>query len=357
MRTHHGPNRTAFGACDESCALLGARSCSQPAPSPRAGVLRRVVRTGRAFVGTVVDRMDYGPFGENLRAAIRFPTEQFAQLARDAESGQDYAQARTYSPTTGRFSRVDPVYSGLFEPQKWNRYIYAINGPLSRADPSGLDSECTNYTWNSETQSHHCASSVTYDYDLSNAANETIIVFTTMSGPLWAGGTSGLEGGGGGGQVTDAPSGETLSTVTGIPETIPGPIVNNPVTPYPEKGIGDDPRVPNRLWPSCRNLTVQGDAGRIKFGSDGLGDVTYHIEMNHGAVGVFAIQEHFTRLGDRRRSNAKGTLANPFRKHQTPHGAQYNLQPGSRFVINASFYGVTGEGRLLASGSATCIVP
>ena len=89
--------------------------------------------------GTVVDRMDYGPFGENLRAAIKFPTEQFAQLARDAESGQDYAQARTYSPATGRFNRVDPVYAGLFDPQRWNRYAYALNSPLSFRDPDGLN--------------------------------------------------------------------------------------------------------------------------------------------------------------------------------------------------------------------------
>lgn len=35
--------------------------------------------------GNVVDRMDYGPFGENLRAAIKFPVEQLAQLTRDGE--------------------------------------------------------------------------------------------------------------------------------------------------------------------------------------------------------------------------------------------------------------------------------
>jgi RHS repeat-associated protein len=89
--------------------------------------------------GNVIDRMDYGPFGENLRAAIRFPTEQFAQLARDAESGQDYAQARNYSAGTGRFNRVDPIYAGLFRPQAWNRYSYALNNPATLVDPNGQD--------------------------------------------------------------------------------------------------------------------------------------------------------------------------------------------------------------------------
>jgi RHS repeat-associated protein len=87
--------------------------------------------------GQVIDRMDYGPFGENLRAAIKFPVEQFAQLARDAESGQDYAQARNYSPGTGRLNRVDPVYAGLFDPQQWNRYGYGRNNPVRFGDPSG----------------------------------------------------------------------------------------------------------------------------------------------------------------------------------------------------------------------------
>ena len=89
--------------------------------------------------GNVVGRMDYGPFGENLRAAIKFPTEQFAQLARDAENGHDYAQARIYSPQTGRFNAPDPVFAGLYTPQKWNRYAYSLNCPQVFTDRGGLD--------------------------------------------------------------------------------------------------------------------------------------------------------------------------------------------------------------------------
>ena len=91
--------------------------------------------------GQPIDRMDYGPFGENLKAAIKLAFEQYAQLARDAETGQDYAEARNYSPATGRFNRIDPVYAGLFEPQLWNRYQYGVNNPLGFVDPSGLMAE------------------------------------------------------------------------------------------------------------------------------------------------------------------------------------------------------------------------
>ena len=88
--------------------------------------------------GQQIDRMDYGPFGENLKAAIKMAFEQFGQLARDAETGQDYAKARNYSPSTGRFNRVDPVYAGLFDPQQWNRYAYVRNNPGRFTDPSGM---------------------------------------------------------------------------------------------------------------------------------------------------------------------------------------------------------------------------
>ena len=88
--------------------------------------------------GQPIERMDYGPFGENLKASIKMSFEQYALLARDAESGQDHAQARNYSPSIGRFNRPDPLYAGLFSPQRWNRYVYAGNRPTTLIDPAGL---------------------------------------------------------------------------------------------------------------------------------------------------------------------------------------------------------------------------
>src|SRR5688572_30229297 len=89
--------------------------------------------------GQQIDRMDYGPFGENLRAAIRFGTEQFAGAQRDSETGQDYLQARLYGLSTGRLNRPDPVFAALTSPQRWNRYAYALNNPLAFVDPTGLN--------------------------------------------------------------------------------------------------------------------------------------------------------------------------------------------------------------------------
>ena len=65
------------------------------------------------------------------------PAQQFTGQERDALERQDYFGARYYRPRHGRFSQVDPVYAGLFDPQQWNRYAYARNNPLSYVDPDG----------------------------------------------------------------------------------------------------------------------------------------------------------------------------------------------------------------------------
>jgi len=59
---------------------------------------------------------------------------------RDNESDLDFAQARYYKPSHGRFTSVDPLYESaeLEMPQSWNRYSYVMNNPLRYTDPSGM---------------------------------------------------------------------------------------------------------------------------------------------------------------------------------------------------------------------------
>lgn len=87
--------------------------------------------------GNVTGRMDYGPFGESLATGSGMPSRAYAGLFRDGEAGLDHAEARSYQLRTGRFSTVDAVYAGIFEPQRWNRYAYALNSPFVRIDPTG----------------------------------------------------------------------------------------------------------------------------------------------------------------------------------------------------------------------------
>jgi RHS repeat-associated protein len=63
---------------------------------------------------------------------------------RDAESGNDYFEARYYSGAMGRFLSPDfsedpePIpYSDKHDPQTLNLYSYVLNNPLSHTDPDG----------------------------------------------------------------------------------------------------------------------------------------------------------------------------------------------------------------------------
>jgi len=65
----------------------------------------------------------------------------YAMLDHDAETDTDHAEFRQYANKQGRFFSPDP-YDGSYDmsnPQSMNRYVYAMNNPLSYLDPSGLD--------------------------------------------------------------------------------------------------------------------------------------------------------------------------------------------------------------------------
>jgi RHS repeat-associated protein len=99
--------------------------------------------------GQVTSRRDFMPYGEDLYTAERTPQlgykndnvkERFTGYARDQESGLEYAQARMYSASLGRFTGCDPVYVSkehTVNPQRWNLYVYVVNNPLVLTDPDG----------------------------------------------------------------------------------------------------------------------------------------------------------------------------------------------------------------------------
>ncbi len=73
----------------------------------------------------------------------------FTGKERDAESGNDYFEARYYSSAMGRFmspdwsAKEEPVpYAQLDDPQSLNLYAYVRNNPLTRTDLTGHCPQC-----------------------------------------------------------------------------------------------------------------------------------------------------------------------------------------------------------------------
>jgi len=63
--------------------------------------------------------------------------KKFTGYERDAETGLDFAQARYFSSTEGRFTSADSLLGSLANPQSLNRYAYVVNNPLNSTDPTG----------------------------------------------------------------------------------------------------------------------------------------------------------------------------------------------------------------------------
>ena len=91
----------------------------------------------------VVSRRDFMPFGEDL-SRPNYGTDnlrqKFTGYEKDNETGLDFAEARYYNNSVGRFTAVDPLLASgkSANPQTFNRYIYSLNSPLKLSDPSGM---------------------------------------------------------------------------------------------------------------------------------------------------------------------------------------------------------------------------
>ena len=112
--------------------------------------------------GQMVSYHDYYPFGDEhspvgqegpgVDGFDREEPMKFTGHERDYAGGMggedghavDYMHARFYSPSVGRFLRVDPVLGRIGNPQSWNRFSYVSNNPMNRSDPTGRLQEDSN---------------------------------------------------------------------------------------------------------------------------------------------------------------------------------------------------------------------
>ncbi len=100
--------------------------------------------------GDVTTRKDYTAFGEENISAERVSglgytggnetRKGYTGYEKDDESGLDFAQARYYNSTHGRYTSIDPLTASasIKNPQTFNRYTYVLNSPYKFTDPLGL---------------------------------------------------------------------------------------------------------------------------------------------------------------------------------------------------------------------------
>ena len=185
--------------------------------------------------GAIKTRRDYAPFGEEITPVTADP-KVYAQLFRDEESKQDYAQARMYQPRIGRFTSIDPVYAGGSNPQRWNRYAYALNSPANFVDPDGLHAATFSSTSRPACESFNC-----------ELYWQTVMMYQMQLSWDGGGGWSGwrptggfvdiAESFGGPGGTTGQPPGGTGTTPTPPTTPTPAPIPTpNPFVDVAEKG-------------------------------------------------------------------------------------------------------------------------
>jgi RHS repeat-associated protein len=196
--------------------------------------------------GAITARMDYGPFGQELVPSTGKQQQKYAGLFAEGEAGLDYAEARMYQSRTGRFSTTDPLYAGLFEPQGWNRYAYALNSPLVYTDASGRAVEgprgtCFNSGYREE-EYQFCA--------------------------IWMLFYFGFGGDGGGYGYYDPPQGGkgvdgTKPTTTTTAEQPTQPPTVPPPPPVPPPNPPDPPSQAGTSFPSCRSQVKRGEGGFI----------------------------------------------------------------------------------------------
>ena len=91
--------------------------------------------------GASIDCNSMYPYGEQdntICTTTNSIWDKFTGYRLDPETGLEYAHARYYNPSLGRFMSPDPLGGDSGIPQSLNRYAYVLNNPLSFIDPTGM---------------------------------------------------------------------------------------------------------------------------------------------------------------------------------------------------------------------------
>jgi RHS repeat-associated protein len=154
----------------------------------------------------------------------------YTDKEKDA-TGLMYYGARYYEPVLGRFTTPDSIVPNLYDPQSLNRYSYVRNNPVRLVDPTGHQSvgyENYGISFNAKTSGGWSVGIQAGDYvnvgasgDKAGATSIDLSVdIDVVAVNLSAGNGStsvGLEALGNGATYEQTPTGNSLTTKTGVP--------------------------------------------------------------------------------------------------------------------------------------------
>jgi RHS repeat-associated protein len=157
--------------------------------------------------GGVAYRGEYDPHGqmvlETAPVGSYINSKKFTGYERNWATGLDYAMARNFQRTRGRFTTPDPLgvdAADASNPQSLNRYVYVENDPVNATDPTGLYMVCF---YSIETWSGWIGN--TYYINVERLVSEGCFDFGPIGGgvgPQGGGGTGGGSNGGNSGGNT-----------------------------------------------------------------------------------------------------------------------------------------------------------
>ena len=87
----------------------------------------------------ITDAYDYDAFGNLIYRSGSTPNDYlYSGEQFDASPGFYYLRARYMNPSQGRFLSLDPAKGSDSDPRSLHKYLYGLNDPANRMDPSGL---------------------------------------------------------------------------------------------------------------------------------------------------------------------------------------------------------------------------
>jgi len=104
----------------------------------RLGSVRMVVQYNGTDAVNTANSYTYTPYGQFYEFAETVVNPwTFTGQWYDEEIAQYYLRARQYDPAMMRFTSRDPVKGEQDEPLTLHKYLYCLNDPIDRIDPSG----------------------------------------------------------------------------------------------------------------------------------------------------------------------------------------------------------------------------